>query len=1185
MAAAAVGRGAGSGQRLAAMLSILQDLGRSGDAERLIRGYASEGDVDDADFAEIASAWGLAAGRGDFLEELLGKTSAGSEAHAEYLASKALMSLGSDSESNAELFEALRQSSPVRDATRRAKTAILAAMDASIRADSVSLVSLFEQARDPGATVPELLSAAFAALSVGDGYAAKRFVERAESLSQTMMGGLLRAEAFARLGESEAAIEAAIALAKRHPTRVEPLLVLVTIWSDANLVSTDTLDRIRRTTGASRSLDLADRIVDAVGMTPPVAYAYISACIASGRAERVEDAVVALMAADPPPVELMLQVHDRILGLAPSLAGLLLDRLRAVAPLDPRVIVYSVEGVLSEEDSIARLRGSLPLDDPDAVVRGEAWMAILERSRGLGDQEFQSLAAQALESAPDNLILSSRVLYDARTWRSPEFSRQVVDRIKRLRGEDSPEHLVASANWLLLNSPDDADARSMAIAALNERYLEDPDSFVVGATLLRLMISDSGVDSQPAIRLGRQLIAARPDAVELYPIVISLMQAQGMLGESERLLAEFERIDRQGGASARQRALASFQRGNFDELVRSLSKVSQASDDASDLLALGVASEVNGDLPRAEAAYRQALNDDATAAEALVRLGQVLRRTGRIDEFETILEERGGSLTEVQREIAVAEIMLSGGDRQGALARLQDLSGRHAGDPAVWIALALSHAASDDARAAGDAAVRGLLVEPSSIKLQSLAMVAAIEDAAWGETAILSADRAARLPAPLVESVRLLRATRGENGRLAPDGNQLRASRELCSRFGDSLNVWRLAAALHRSAGQLAESKSISEAAARRFPDEPDPMEWQVIAASSLGDLDQASSLCIEWRRLSFPDVRRVDEAQAAIELARNRPEAALPLLARHRDLIVSDASARPGPYRALIASLLMVGKVAEAAELERTNLASSPASRTTWAQIAGMAPYERGLEAMSVLEAATPADSGSRAQMVGRWVAFHERHPNGRGLERARALLPRLAASPNDAESRLAMVARSDIERASGDIAAAKASLKSVIDSYPPDIQDRARSVASLTGPDQFALFQEIEALLYARNNLAMLLVGAGESPDQALSLVEQCIEILPTNPDLRDTEAQVLLSLGRLSEAEQSSVMAIRAYPQNASVLLTGVEILAASGRKEDARQILQRVREIISREPWPSQQVADRLRLVSRDLESED
>jgi tetratricopeptide (TPR) repeat protein len=239
----------------------------------------------------------------------------------------------------------------------------------------------------------------------------------------------------------------------------------------------------------------------------------------------------------------------------------------------------------------------------------------------------------------------------------------------------------------------------------------------------------------------------------------------------------------------------------------------------------------------------------------------------------------------------------------------------------------------------------------------------------------------------------------------------------------------------------------------------------------------------------------------------------------------------------------------------------------------------------MSVLEATTPADSGSRAQMVGRWVAFHERHPNGRGLERARALLPRLAASPNDAESRLAMVARSDIERASGDIAAAKASLKSVIDSYPPDIQDRARSVASLTGPDQFALFQEIEALLYARNNLAMLLVGAGESPDQALSLVEQCIEILPTNPDLRDTEAQVLLSLGRLSEAEQSSVMAIRAYPQNASVLLTGVEILAASGRKEDARQILQRVREIISREPWPSQQVADRLRLVSRDLESED
>lgn len=1184
LASVAVDRGAGSGDRLAAMLSMLEDLGRAGDADRLIRQYAAQGDLGDPAFAVIASSWALAAGRVDFLEEALGKVPPGSEAYSEYLISMAMLSLGSDAPDRIRWVEALRSSTPLRGESVRAREAILAAADASVRVDPSMLDRLFDRARGVDATVPELLSAAFAAISVGDGHAAKRFAERAESISSTMMGGLLLVDARVRLGEMVGAVEAAVSLVGRHPARIEPSLMLVTVWSDAGMLPSDTLERIRRVTQTSQPLQLADRIVESVGMIPPIANAYVAAGIAGRRPDLLEDAVVTLVAANPAPIDAMLQVHERIAVLAPNLAGVLRERLREAAPADPRVIAISIDGDATGSSAIVRLRESLPLGDADPVVRGQAWMALLSRTEGLDDLEFRTLAGEALEAAPTNFLLASRVLYDPRTWRDPEFSRTLVDRVKRLRGEDSPEHVIAEANWLLLHAPEDARARTEAIAALNNQYLSDPESFVVGATLLRLMIADSGGDPQSAIRLGRQLIAARRDAIEMYPIVISLMQSQGMLGEAEKLLAEFEAIDREGGASARQRVLANFQQGNFDELVRSLVKLSSASGEASDLLTLGMASEANGDLARAEAAYRQALDDDKTAAEALVRLGTVLRRMGKLDEFEAILAARGGSLTEVQREIAMAEIMYSGGDFRGAVAKLQDLAARQGGDPAVWLALALASSAAGDLKTAGDAAVRGLLVDAASVELQSLAMAAALEDAGWAESAVLSADRAGRLPASLVEGVRLLRAARASNGRLAPDANQLRAARELCSRFGDSINVWRVAAAMHQAAGQSAESKSIASAAARRFPDAPDPVEWQVIAASSLGDLDQASSLCIEWRRLSFPEVRRVDETQAAIELARNRPDAALPLLLRHRDLLVQDAATRPGPYRALIASLMMTGKVREAAELERANLAASEESRGTWSQIAAMAPYDRGLEAMSILEAATPSDPVSRAQLIGRWVAFHERHPSGRGLERARSLLPRSMPAPSDPPSRLATVARSDIERVGGDLAAARASLQSVISSYPANFQERAKTVGALSGPDQLALFREIEPLLYARNNLAMLMVEEDRSLDEALALVEQCIEILPGNPDLRDTEAQVLLKLGRLSEAEQSSVMAIRAYPRNPSVLLTGAEILAASGRMEDAKQVLQRIRDIVSQEPWPSRQVEDRLRRVAVVVDSQ-
>jgi tetratricopeptide (TPR) repeat protein len=220
---------------------------------------------------------------------------------------------------------------------------------------------------------------------------------------------------------------------------------------------------------------------------------------------------------------------------------------------------------------------------------------------------------------------------------------------------------------------------------------------------------------------------------------------------------------------------------------------------------------------------------------------------------------------------------------------------------------------------------------------------------------------------------------------------------------------------------------------------------------------------------------------------------------------------------------------------------------------------------------------------MIGRWVAFHARHPEGRAIDRARALLPRNLGEPRDYDSRIAIVARADIERALGDVAAAVRSLRSVLDSFSPDVQSRAAAIGTLTGQAQQDLFREIEPLLYARNNLSMLLLEQGTSLDEALGLVEQCLAIIPGSPELRDTHAQVLLKLGRVSEAEQSSVFAIQRLPTNASVILTGCEILLASGRVEDSRLLVQRVREILAREPWPSREVEDRLRRVASQIDS--
>lgn len=1173
----AIERGAANGLRLQSMLSMLADLGRGAEAERLIRNFASRGDLDDAAFASLAGRWGFATGRADFLLELVDGSPAGSESRAELLVPLAMLAIDLGSASRDRWFDELERSTSTRRETVRSRDAILAARRILESRDLDAFRSLRSVALDRESTVIEKLAAARAALEIGDPISASRLSELAEQQERTFLGALMLMDSGLRRGEPIEAIDVALEAIARYPDRLELAIALVTIWSDARPLPREVEQRILAGVGASSPLDLVLRVIDLVGINSATATSLAAAAIEQRRPDVLEDLVVALLAIEPPPTEVMLNIRRRISDMSPILAERLASRLLETAPTDPRVAALSVDSTGSDDERVQALRGVLALESADAVARRDAWATFVDELDGVSGPAFRQVAAEALVAAPRELAIVSRILYDPRTWEDRGLSRQVIDRVGELRGAESVDLLLAKANWLLRFDRDNTEERLKAISSLNTELLSSPDSYSIGATLLRLMILDSTSDPLSAIRLGRRLLSSRPESAELYPIVIDLMQAQGMLAEADRLLREFEAIDVDGQTSSRQRAVSSLRQGNLEDLVRSLTTLADRSGQGRDALALGRARIAVGDLVGAEQAYRVALADESVRAEALLRLGPVLQRLGRLNEFEAMLADSDIELSEVQAALTIAEVQLAAGNAAAAVAGLQQKASILGDDPSYWRGVSVAMLSAGDRGGAAEAAIRGLRLDPLSDDLISILITGALED-----PSIIGrlADSAAESPLPQVvkDSLRVLQAARDDATRLAPDAEDLRVARELCSQHGDSLGAWRVAVALHQVAGQPSEAMALAVAASRRFPDSPDPVQWQVFAASSMGDLEKATALCTDWRRLRFPDVRPVDETQAALELARDRPEAALLLLNRHRDLIVAEGSTRPGPYRALLAALILSGQVREAARLEQANLARSEASASTWAEISAMATYERGLEAMSILETASATDAGARARMVGRWVSFHERHPNGRAIDRAHALLPRSAIVPVDYDSRIAVIARADVERASGDADSAVRSLRSVIDSYPADIQKRAATIGTLSGQPQIELFREIEPLFYARNNLAMLLVQQDKSLDDALELVEQCLEVLPGNAGLLDTHSLVLLALGRFVDAERSAVMAIGADPQNPAVLLTGAEILAATGRAEDSRVLLQRVRDLVSQEPWPSQQVEDRLRRVS-------
>ena len=1163
--------GAGSLENLQAMVSMLTDLGRADDARDLIDRFG-ETQGRTAAWADLASRWAFDQARGDLLLRWIEEASnAGSTLSADAAARAALVAIAVRPEAVADTLRRLdgqsgdaallrRMIEGVRDLRTRVDMSIY--RDLVVRADAARSSPLVN------------LALAQAAIAVGDLATARSVAARDAEQARTLQALLVRAEIELVAGRLVEAMGLAADAAERHPTRAEPQLLLVDAWTRLPSVPEALRERAIRITGARTSLEAATRLHDALGGGPLTARMLVRAASVAGRSNIAEDVVIASIASDSVDADQLFALLAE-LRTETDLRAMILRRIREVAPQDPRVLLS--EGV---EEPVADLRERLPLDAPAAGVRLSAWLVLLQAAGRESDDAFVAVAEEALDRNPDQLRLLNALLADGRVWRSQELVDRLVRRLSVLLGEASDQVVVARANWVLAFRSDDAEALASALRQVNDLFAADSESLTAGLTLLRLLQADASSDPMSAVRLGRRLVARNPEAFEIYPLLIGLLQRQGMLEESDRYLRQFEAIDRAGVLSGRQRAAQQFEEGDFGSLVLTLTGLSDRSGAVRDLLVLAQAQEANQQWAEAEATYRRALESADAPWETVSRLAGLLTRRGRLPDAQRVVAEHGERFPAAIREVILGELMLQAGDAANAERRF---AAAVAADPSLiggWRLLAAVREQMGRGDDAVTAAFRGLAIDPSDEILQSLVVGSVLRDRTIAETTLRSAQQTAGLSGVFVDCLRLLIATAGPDGRLQPDAAQLRRARDLCGQHPTSLIAWRTAVALHDGAGAVGEARSLAAAAAQRFPDAVEPMSWQVRLAAAQGNLGEAVQLCREWRRRAFPEVREVDQAQAIFEIARNRPEVALELLRPHQEAIVAAASDEPGPYRALLASLIMNGSVREALRLEGPRLRESAQSRAVWARFAGMAPYTPGYEAMTALEAATPSDLRSRAVLVGEWVAFHDRHPNGNGLAKARSVMAAPSGEPSTYEERLGLVSTATVAAAAGAPGDARRMLQRVIDSYSGDARARARAVMALPPEQRLAAFEEFEPLLYALNNYAMNLVEEQIDLRTALRLVDEAIEILPSEPNLLDTRAQVLLGLGRIADAEQAVLGAIRfGAAANPEVRLTAVQVLLADGRTADAVEILRQVREGVTAEPWPPQKLLDRLGRLER------
>lgn len=1167
--------GAGTLDNLRAMMSMLDDLGRVPQSEDLLRRFVEGSDWNE-EIADLATAWAFAQSRGDLVREFAtSAVESGAPVGAAALARGAVMSMATAPESVDPMIDRLRAAAAEAesDSLERAMLEGIEVVRSLQRGAGLDRYQRLQELASRHADDPVLQTLSVqASLIVGDAAAAQRRTQSGGS-GASLQQMLLQAELLLRGGRVVDAMTVAVEAVERHPGRIEPVVLLADGWSRTSSLPADLSDRIRRSTGSISAFDLAARVHDASGPIPQVSRLLLRAAVAAGRADAAEDVVVAAIGDGSFSSADLFELAVELPADQADLRDRLLARMRELDAADPRIALVEVAAA-GDELRTADARSRLPISDEDGGVRALAWLALMRVAAASDDQEFLGLVDEAVVAERGNLRLMSQLLSDRRVWGDRERVTRIIDAVASTLGDDSEAVVLARANAALVFSPDDAEAIGSSLRRVNELSAAGADSLSVGVTLLRLLQIDATGEPATAIRLGQRLIARNPDAFELYPLVIEMLQRQGMLDEADRYLRQFEQIDRAGILSARQRAGQYFQEGDFAGLVLTLAGLADRSGAIRDLLLLAQAQEATGEWSKAEETYRRALGAGEVPWDGIARLAALLSRSGRLDDASELLEANAEAFPLGLLALVRGELLLSLGDLQGAERMFAEAAELDPTLPGGWRYLAAARDRDGRRAEAVEAAFRGLALLPDDEPLQSLVLGAALQSPEMADKVVQLAQRTAMLSPAFTQALQILRSCRREGGVLRPDESQLRAARELCSTIPGSMIVWRTAVALHDAAGRIAESRSLAAAAARRFTEAVEPASWQVRLAAASGDLDEAVRLCLDWRRRSFPDTRQVDQQEATLQIARNRPQEAYGLLEPYREAILAEASSAPGPYRALLASMLMTGRFREAIEIAADELARSPEARASWARIASLAPAASAYQAMLALEAATPTDIRSRSVLIGDWVAFHERHPGGGGLARARALLPARLPDPVDFDARLKTIAASAVAMAGGDAAGANRLLQSVIDSYSASDRGRAAAIMSLPPEQRLAAFAEFEPLLFALNNMAMNLVESRSDLPRALRCIDDAMEILPNEPNLLDSRAQVLLALGQVTEAEQAVAGSLAGAGANPQVALTAAEVLLATGRSLEARQLLQGVRAGISAEPWPSQQLQSRL-----------
>lgn len=1000
------------------------------------------------------------------------------------------------------------------------------------------------------------------ALAVGDVDDAVRFYRTAFEGEGRRWGdaGQRAAQALLRSGRTEEGFRLARELVVRFPENVTGYLIFAEACT--NLAREGRVPALvdptlpRGMTGSALLAELSRQLGDRPVLLPALAAAYLAE---GDHAKTRETAMRAIEHRESTPELLLpmaLVLVDQRLPELPE--ALLAAAERAGASRTQLASTAATVELLRGNPAGARRIASAALpEEPTSDDDVQLLRIVAESAARANDADATSLLARALAVRPDSLEMANFVLAQEATWRDESLVTAAIDTLRRALGPESQQVVLAEATKTLRFQAARPDAVAKGLVAVNDLLRANPESPAALIALSRLLATSQPPDYAQAATFLEKAIALQPARRELYPELVVLLQAAGNFQAANRYLQQFMRSSEGDADASRLGANLLVAQGQYTDAVRALEQIAAKGGGEFDLIALADAQRRAGRLVEAEATFARAVAAPDRGPMAILAFVEFLGRAGRVPDARSVIDEDAArpqpSLPPVERAAALARLELDYGDAEKAGPYIAEAQTLLPDNPAIAFLAARHRRAVGDESGALAIAQKALVTSPGDADLLTFVSTILIADAGGSaEADKVLASLQGTNPA-VAELLRVVRASAGPDGTVRPGPETLRAAEALAERYPTFAPAWTTAAQLFAAAGRNDDAIRIARRGMLRLPTEPGPAE---IAARLLlieRRYDEARDAARTWRALAADSPFAADLTLAEVAIRNRRAAEAVQLLTPYLDRMTAARAADADGVSLYTLALLFDGQSDKAHDLFAERIARDETARGEWLRAMRVAPTEAAKAALDRAESSLANDDGRMAR-IAEYAALGRRADGASSAVRGLALMAELSPQTKSLPAARALAA--DLACIKGDTDLGIAGYDALWTEIPAPDREALLRWGSLDDANKARLAQAHLFAVYASNNMASTLAKEERDLDKALAAIDRAILMLPGDPTLLDTKAQVHLARKEYDLA-RTTATAARALPEAGPGLdLTLARIELAAGRVEEARSRLRAV-----------------------------